>query len=109
MIRFAPKAQQDTAPPIKIAKSNVDIRSDVELAETSIAAVKDGTNKVEMPSAAAPGPAAPAAKLLEFSGDLPPKGRRTSSRKRKEITSSKPLEISSLSHGQSAGELLLDL
>ena len=110
MIRFAPKIQQDAAPAIKIAKSNVNIRSDIELSNISTAAVESETDKMgRQATTTISGPAEPAAKLLELSGELPVKGRKTGSRKRKEVTSPKQLEISNQGHDQNAGDLLLDL
>jgi hypothetical protein len=110
MIRFAPKMQQDAAPAIKIAKSNANIRSDIELSDISTAAVENEPDKMKGQAATTmSGPAGPAAKLLELSGELPPKGRKTGSRKRKEVTGPKQLEISSQGHNQSAGDLVLDL
>jgi len=110
MIRFAPKMQQDTAPAIKIAKSNVNRRSDIELLDMATAAIESETDRIEGQSAMTrPKPAEPAAKLLELSGDLPLKGRKTGSRKRKEVTSPKQPEVGSRSRDQSVGDLLLDL
>lgn len=110
MIRFAPKIQQDASPAIKIAKSNAGIRSGIELSGTSTAAVENETDKIDgQADTTTSGSAGPAAKLLELSGELPAKGRKTGSRKRKETPSPKQLEISNRGHGQSAGELLLDL
>ena len=109
MIRFAPKIQLDAAPAIKIAKSNANMRSDIKLSDTSVAAVENETDKIEGQAATTPGPAGPAVKLLELSGEIPPKGRKTGSRKRKEVTSPKQLEISNRGHEQSVGDLLLDL
>ncbi|WP_416067817.1 hypothetical protein ACK9YZ_23760 [Rhizobium sp. ZK1] len=110
MIRFAPKIQQDVAPAIEIAKSNVKRPSDIELSDISTTAAKSGTDRIEGQAATTiSGPAEPAAQLLELSGELPAKGRKTGSRKRKEVTSPKQLEISNQGHDQSAGDLLLDL
>lgn len=110
MIRFAPKIQQDVAPAMKIAKSNVNTRSDIELSDISIAAAESETDRMEGQAATTiSGPAEPAAKLLELSGDLSPKGRKTGSRKRKEVTSPKQPEVGSRSRDQSVGDLLLDL
>jgi len=108
MIRFAPKIQQDVAPAIKIAKSNVNRR--FELSDISTAAAESETDRTEGQAATTiSGPAEPAAKLLQLSGELPARGRKTGSRKRKEVTSPKPLEISNRGHDQSVGDLMLDL
>ncbi|MDR6671096.1 hypothetical protein J2X71_007387 [Rhizobium sp. 1399] len=111
MIRFAPKIEQDAAPAIKIAKPNAKIRSDIELSDTSSAAVKNETDKIDGQAATTTsGPAGPAAKLLELSGEeLPAKGRKPGSRKRKEATSPKPPEVSKRGRDQRVGDLLLDL
>ncbi len=110
MIRFAPKIEQDAAPAIKIAKSNANTRSDIKLSDTSTAAAENETDKIDGQAATTiSGPAGPVAKLLELSAELPAKGRKTGSRKRKEATSPKPLEVSNRGHDQSVGDLLLDL
>ncbi len=110
MIRFAPKTLQDAAPSIKIAKLNASPRSEIELSDISTAAVESETDKMgRQATTTISGPAEPAAKLLELSGELPAKGRKTGSRKRKEVTGPKQLEISNQGHDQSAGDLLLDL
>ncbi|EJJ25209.1 hypothetical protein [Rhizobium sp. CF142] len=110
MIRFAPKIEQDAAPVIKIAKPNAKIRSEIEPSDTSTTTVENETNKIGSQAATTiSGPAGPAAKLLELSAELPAKGRKTGSRKRKEVTSPKPLEVSNRGHDQSVGDLLLDL
>lgn len=108
MIRFAPKIEQDAAPAIKIAKPNAKIRSDIELSDTSSAAAKNETDKID--GQAATTTSGPAAKLLELSGEeLPAKGRKPGSRKRKEATSPKPPEVSKRGRDQRVGDLLLDL
>jgi len=108
MIRFAPKTQQDAAPAIKIAKPSVTMPSGIKLSDT--AAVENETDKMKGQAiTTVSGPAEPAAKLLELSGELPAKSRKTGSRKRKEVASSKQVEISNRGHDQSVGDLLLDL
>jgi hypothetical protein len=110
MIRFAPKIEQDAAPAIKIAKPNAKMRSDIEPSDTSTTTVENETNRIDGQAATTTsGPAEPAAKLLELSADLPAKGRKPGSRKRKEATSPKPLEVSKRGRDQSVGDLLLDL
>jgi hypothetical protein len=111
MIRFAPKIEQDAAPAIKIAKPNAKMRSDIEPSDTSTTTVENETNRIDGQAATTiSGPAEPAAKLLELSGEeLPAKGRKPGSRKRKEATSPKPLEVSKRGRDQSVGDLLLDL
>ncbi|GAA3079149.1 hypothetical protein GCM10010520_27860 [Rhizobium viscosum] len=110
MIRFAPKIEQDAAPAIKVAKSNAKIRLDVELSDIPTAAVENETYKMEgQATTTISGPAGPAAKPLELSGELPAKGRKTGSRKRKEVTGPKQHEISNRGRDQIVGDLLLDL
>lgn len=110
MIRFAPKIQQDVVPAIKIAKSNVNRRSDIEPSDISTTAAESETDRMEGQAATTiSAPAEPAPKLLELSGELPARGRKTGSRKRKEATSPKQLEISNRGHDQSVGDLMLDL
>ena len=110
MIRFAPKTELGTAPAIKVAKSNANIRSDLELSDASTAAVQVETNKgAGRAVTMAPATVEPAAKNPSLSGELPSKGRKTDSRKRKEVASPKQAEASNPGHGQSVGDLLLDL
>lgn len=110
MIRFAPKIEQDAAPAIKIAKSNANTRSDIKLSDTSTTAVENEADRIDGQAATTiSGTAVPSAKLLELSAELPAKGRKAGSRKRKEVTSPKPLEVSNRGHDQSVGDLLLDL
>lgn len=110
MIRFAPKIEQDAAPAIKIAKPNAKIRSDIEPSDTSTTAVENETDKIDgQVATTTSGPAGSAAKLLELSGEVPAKGRKPGSRKRKEATSPKLLEVSNRARDQRVGDLLLDL
>jgi hypothetical protein len=110
MIRFAPKTLQDAAPSIKIAKPNASPRSEIELSDTSSATAEKETDGIEAQAAITiPGPAKPAAKLLELSAELPPKGRKTGTRKGKEAASPKQREIRSGGNDHNGGDLLLDL
>ncbi len=110
MIRFAPKTLQDAAPSIKIAKPNASPRSEIELSDTSSATAEKEIDGIEAQAATTiPGPAKPAAKLLVLSAELPPKGRKTGTRKGKEAASPKQREIRSGGNDHNGGDLLLDL
>ncbi|MBB3393331.1 hypothetical protein FHT82_006126 [Rhizobium sp. BK275] len=107
MIRFAPKMQQDAASVIK--KSSANMRPGIGLSDTSIAAAENETGKMEGQAATViSGSVGPAPKLLELSGEPPSKGRKTGSRKRKEVTRPEQLEVGNHGH-ESVGDLLLDL
>ncbi len=85
-------------------------RSEIELSDTSSATAEKETDGIEAQAAITiPGPAKPAAKLLELSAELPPKGRKTGTRKGKEAASPKQREIRSGGNDHNGGDLLLDL
>lgn len=107
MIRFAPKMQQDAASAIK--KSSANMRPGIGLSDTSTAAAENETDKMEGQTATAiSGSAGPAAELLQLSGEPPSKGRKTGSRKRKEVARMEQLETGNHGH-ERVGDLLLDL
>ena len=110
MIRFAPKIQKDAVPTIRVAKSKVDTRSDIEQSATSTATVGNEADKIEEQAAATPsGSAEPVAQLLELSGEPPSKSRKAASRTRKQVLGPKQPEISNRAHDRTVGDLLLDL
>ncbi|MBB3312368.1 hypothetical protein FHT78_004150 [Rhizobium sp. BK196] len=107
MIRFAPKIQQNAAAAIKKPSGNT--RPGIGLSDTSVAAAENEAGKMEgLAATAVSGSVGPAAKLLELSGELPSKGRKTGSRKRKEVARPEQLDVGNRGH-EGVGDLLLDL
>jgi len=83
---------------------NASPRSEIEPSDTSSATAEKETDGIEAQAAITiPGPAKPAAKLLELSAELPPKGRKTGTRKGKEAASPKQREIRSGGNDHNGG------